>query len=147
MIKNHFKIAFRSFKKHKLFTFINIIGLSIGVSAAIVIFLIVYHDFTFDKFHKDKERIYRVVSDYAYSGEQFYNSGVTGPLPDAVKNEVTLCMADDGAGFDTGTFARGHGLNNVKARARRIGAGLHISSAKGSGTTDRLIFNISKNIS
>jgi putative ABC transport system permease protein len=89
MIKNYFKIALRNFKRHKLFTFINIIGLSIGISAALVIFLIVYHDFTFDKFHKDKDRIYRVVSDYVYSGEPFYNSGVTGPLPDAVKNEVT----------------------------------------------------------
>ncbi|HVV55281.1 MAG TPA: ABC transporter permease, partial [Mucilaginibacter sp.] len=89
MIKNYFKIAIRNFRRHKLFTFINIIGLSIGISAALVIFLIVYHDFTFDKFEKDGNRIYRVVSDYNYSGERFYNGGVTGPLPDAVKNEVT----------------------------------------------------------
>lgn len=89
MIKNYFKIAFRNFKRHKLFTFINIIGLSIGISAALVIFLIVYHDFTFDKFHKDGDRIYRVVSDFNYANEPFYNSGVTGPLPDAIKNEVT----------------------------------------------------------
>lgn len=89
MFKNYLKIAIRNFRRHKLFTFINIIGLSIGISAALVIFLIVYHDFTFDKFEKDESRIYRVVSDYNYSGERFYNGGVTGPLPDAVKNEVT----------------------------------------------------------
>jgi putative ABC transport system permease protein len=89
MIKNYFKIAFRGFRRHKLFTLINIIGLSIGVSAALVIFLIVYRDFTFDKFHKDNDRVYRVVTDFVYSGEPFYNSGVTGPLPEAVKNEVS----------------------------------------------------------
>ncbi|MDB5024715.1 MAG: FtsX-like permease family protein [Mucilaginibacter sp.] len=89
MIKNYIKTALRIFKRHKLFTFINVIGLSIGISAALVIFLIVYHDFTFDKFHKDKDRIYRVVTEFVYSGEPFYNSGVTGPLPEAAKNEVT----------------------------------------------------------
>src|SRR5579872_626754 len=89
MIKNYFKIAFRSFKRHKLFTFINIVGLSIGISAALVIFLIVNYDFTFDKSVKDSDRIFRVVTDYSFQGEPFYNSGVTGPLPEAVKNEVT----------------------------------------------------------
>lgn len=89
MIKNYFKIALRSFKRHKLFTFINIIGLSIGICAALVIYLIVNYDFTFDKFHKDGDCIYRVVTNYSFSGEPGYNGGVTGPLPDAVKNEVT----------------------------------------------------------
>jgi putative ABC transport system permease protein len=88
MLKNYLKIAFRSFKRHKLFTFINVIGLSIGISSALVIFLIVYRDFTFDNYHKDKDKIYRVVTDYEYSGEPFYNGGVTGKLPEAVKNEV-----------------------------------------------------------
>src|SRR5215469_8423004 len=89
MFKNYLKTAFRSFRRHKLFTFINVIGLSIGISASLVIFLIVYHDFTFDNFHKDGNRIYRVVSDFNYAGEMFYNPGVKGPLPDAIKNEVT----------------------------------------------------------
>src|SRR5258707_8732688 len=89
MIRNYFKIALRSFKRHKLFTFINIIGLSIGISAALVIYLIVNYDFTFDKFHKDGDRIYRVVSNFTFSGEPVTNSGVRGPLPETVKNEVT----------------------------------------------------------
>src|SRR6201995_3171470 len=89
MIKNYFKVALRNFKQHKLFTFINVIGLSIGISTALVIYLIVNYDFTFDKFHKDSDRIYRVVTNYSFAGEAGYNGGVTGPLPDAVKNEVT----------------------------------------------------------
>ncbi len=57
MFKNYFKIAFRGFWRHKLFTMINIFGLSIGVSAALVIYLMVHYDLTFDKFHKDGDRI------------------------------------------------------------------------------------------
>src|SRR5258708_26193379 len=89
MIKNYFKIAFRGFWRHKLFTLINIIGLYIGISAALVIYLIVHYDFTFDKFHKDGDRIYRVVTNFSFSGEPGFNGGITGPMPEAVKNEVT----------------------------------------------------------
>lgn len=89
MIKNYFKIALRSFKQHKLFTLINIVGLSIGISASLVIYLIVHYDLTFDKFHKDGDRIYRVVTNYVFVGSPSYNSGVTGALALAVKNEMT----------------------------------------------------------
>ncbi|MBD1392271.1 ABC transporter permease [Mucilaginibacter glaciei] len=89
MIKNYFKIAFRGFRKHKLFTFINIVGLSIGITAALVIYLIVQFDFTFDNFHKDSDRVYRVVTDYSFSGEKGYNNGVTMALPGAAKTEAT----------------------------------------------------------
>jgi putative ABC transport system permease protein len=89
MIKNYFKIAFRNFGRHKLFTMINIVGLSIGISAALVIYVIVNYDFTFDKNHRDSERIYRVVTEYSFSGNVGYNGGVTGPLSAAVKAEVT----------------------------------------------------------
>jgi len=89
MIKNYFKVAFRGFWRHKLFTLINITGLSIGISASLVIYLIVQHDFTFDKFHKDSDRIYRVVTNFTFSGQPAYNPGVCGPLPWAIKNQVT----------------------------------------------------------
>ncbi|WP_184550321.1 ABC transporter permease [Mucilaginibacter sp. FT3.2] len=89
MIKNYFKIAFRNFGRHKLFTIINIVGLSIGISAALVIYVIVNFDFTFDKNHRDSEKIYRVVTEYSFSGNVGYNGGVTGPLSAAVKAEVT----------------------------------------------------------
>src|SRR5665213_3177380 len=89
MIKNYFKIAFRGFWKHKLFTLINIIGLSIGISAALVIYLIVHYDFTFDKFHKDSDRIYRVVSDFKFQGNVNHSYGVTAPMAAGIKNNVT----------------------------------------------------------
>src|ERR1700760_4255306 len=89
MIKNILKTAFRSFWKHKVFTLINIIGLSIGISASLVIYLIVHYDFTFDKFHKDSDRIYRVVSNYTFQGNVSHSYGVTTPLAAAVKSKAT----------------------------------------------------------
>jgi putative ABC transport system permease protein len=89
MIKNYFKIAFRNFWRHKTFTLINVIGLSIGLSAALVIYLIVQFDFNFDKFEKDGDRVYRVVTNFTFAGEPVGNPGVCGPLPGAVKTQVT----------------------------------------------------------
>src|SRR5262249_13894089 len=62
---------------------------AIGISASLVIYLLVQYDFSFDKFHKDGDRIYRVISTFTFSGETFYNSGVTEPLGNVVQKEVT----------------------------------------------------------
>jgi putative ABC transport system permease protein len=89
MFKTYFKIAFRGFWRHKLFTLINIIGLSIGISAFLAIYLIVHYDFTFDKFHKDSDRIYRVVMNMSSQGHKIYSSGGPGPLAEAIKSQAT----------------------------------------------------------
>ncbi|HLL42953.1 MAG TPA: ABC transporter permease, partial [Segetibacter sp.] len=89
MLKNYFTIAFRTLWKNKVFTAINIFGLAIGISASLVIFLLVNYHFSFDKFQKDNDRIYRVVSNFSFSGEIYHNSGVTDPMASAVKSELT----------------------------------------------------------
>jgi len=89
MFKNYFKTAFRNLARNKAFSFINIIGLSIGISAALVIFLIVQYDFSFEKFEKDKDKIYRVVSNYTFSGIPAHNSGVPYPMHKVVPKEIT----------------------------------------------------------
>lgn len=89
MLKSYFSVAFRNFWKNKTFSLINIFGLSIGISAALVIYLIVQYDFGFDKFHRDENRIYRVVSDFTFAGEAFHNSGVTTPMGNTLRKEAT----------------------------------------------------------
>ncbi|WP_405576393.1 ABC transporter permease [Winogradskyella sp. Asnod2-B02-A] len=84
MIKNYFKIAWRNLMKHKVFSLINIIGLTIGLSASFVIGLMVYYDATFDTFHKDKDRIYRVVTDLTSPEANFSIPGVTLALEDVI---------------------------------------------------------------
>jgi len=70
--------------KHKVFSIINVIGLTIGLSASFVIGLMIYYDTTFDNFHKDGDRIYRVVTDFIDDEGEYYNSGVTLALKDAI---------------------------------------------------------------
>ncbi len=89
MIKNYFTIAIRTLWKNKVFSVINILGLSIGISASLVIYLLVNYHLSFDKFEKDADRIYRVTSNFIFSGEAYRNSGVTSPLPAAIKKELT----------------------------------------------------------
>lgn len=90
MLKNYFTIAFRNFRKNKIFSIINVSGLAIGISACLVIYLIVQFDFSFEKFRKDHDRIYRIVSDMTFPGDQvFKNSGVPLPLPAAARTELT----------------------------------------------------------
>lgn len=73
--------------KHKVFSLINIIGLTIGLSASFVIGLMVYYDATFDDFHKDGDRIYRVVTDLISPEDTFSISGVTLALEDEIKDD------------------------------------------------------------
>ena len=90
MFKNYITTAFRNFKRNKLFSLINISGLAIGISAALIIYLIVQYEFSFEQFRQDKDRIYRITSDLSFTGgERFKNSGVPMPMPKAVRKEVT----------------------------------------------------------
>jgi len=89
MIGNYLRVAFRNLLKHKLFSLINIAGLAIGISASLVIFLLVQYDFSFDRFHKDREQVYRVVSRLQFPGQLIHNGGVCAPLPDAMRNDIS----------------------------------------------------------
>lgn len=89
MIKNYFISALRTFRHNKAFTLINVLGLSVGISAALVIYLIVQYDFSFESFQRDKDRLYRIVTSIHQSGAEFLNSGVPYPLPAAVNKELT----------------------------------------------------------
>src|SRR5215469_16039745 len=79
MIKNYFKIAWRTMTRQKSYTAINVLGLGFGICACMVIFLITQYEFSFDKFHPDGDRIYRIVGESLNrSGEkQFWNSPIS----------------------------------------------------------------------
>src|SRR5215212_1663560 len=89
MFKNNLSIAFRNFWRNKVFSVINVLGLSIGISAALVIFLIVYYELSYDKFEPDGERIYRITMDMKFNGIDGHSAAVPAPLSKAVQNEVT----------------------------------------------------------
>jgi hypothetical protein len=62
MFFNYFKIAIRNIRRQKLYTLINVTGLSIGVATSILFLLFVYEELTTDKFHKNADQIYRVYT-------------------------------------------------------------------------------------
>ena len=61
MFKNYLKTALRNLWKHKTFSFINTIGLTVGLTSFILIALFIFDELTFDRFHKNADKIYRVV--------------------------------------------------------------------------------------
>src|SRR4026208_1259457 len=92
MIKSYFITAIRNLRKNKISSLINISGLAIGISSALVIYLLVRYDFSFDKFHKDGKSIYRVVSSTIMPGlaeDIYYRSDVPSPMGNALRDETT----------------------------------------------------------
>src|SRR5258705_1090052 len=61
MIKNYFKIAFRNLMKYKFISFINLFGLTIGLTCCLLILTYIFNELNYDKYNKNAERIYRVT--------------------------------------------------------------------------------------
>jgi putative ABC transport system permease protein len=68
MLKSYFKIAWRNLKKNKLYSFVNIIGLAIGITSFILISLYIESEWSYDRFHKNADRITRVTMEYSNGG-------------------------------------------------------------------------------
>ncbi len=115
MIKNYFKTALRNFWRNKVFTGINVLGLSIGISAALIIFMIIQYEFSYDKAETDMSRIYRVVMDLKFNGEDGHSAAVPAPVSAAIQNEVTGVEA-------TVPLMQFQGDGTVKVSAARKGS-------------------------
>src|SRR5688500_3246421 len=70
MLQYYFKLAIRYFKKDKLYAFINLTGLSIGLACCLIIFLFVSSEFSFDRFHKNEKNIYRLTTQEVNEGNK-----------------------------------------------------------------------------
>ena len=83
MFKNYLKTAWRNINREKGGTFINIAGLTLGITCSLVLFLMVIYLSSFDNFHSKRDRIYRVVSESKGNQGSDYQAGVPSVLPDA----------------------------------------------------------------
>src|ERR1700759_3621914 len=79
MLKIFFKTAFRNISKHKGFSFINIAGLTLGLTACILIGLFVYDEHQYDKFLPGGGQVYRVFDEYT-NNEQTQTMAVASPM-------------------------------------------------------------------
>jgi ABC-type antimicrobial peptide transport system permease subunit len=85
MLPNYLKIAFRKLARNKVYSFINVLGLTLGICTCLVIYLITQYEFSFDKFHEDRDRIY-CVDAMVFGGR--WNC-VPGPMPAAMRQEMS----------------------------------------------------------
>lgn len=89
MLKNYFKIAFRNLLKNKTYSLINIFGLSIGIACCMLILLYLTNEFSYDKFHKSSDRIYRawVHEDYG-DGSIYWNTVTPLRLRESISESI-----------------------------------------------------------
>jgi len=103
MLRSYIKIAWRNITRHKIYTVINVIGLALGICACLVIYLITSYDFSFDRFHPDGDRIFRIVGEIQKTnGEKMFlnspmgdDAGIQTQIPGF---EVSSGFYDFGAG-------------------------------------------------
>ncbi len=96
MFNNYLKIALRNIFKHKGYSLINIIGLAIGMACCLLILLYVQDELSYDRYHENVDRIYRVIEEVRLEGvgeessSMPFPTGDTLPLeyPDAVEASV-----------------------------------------------------------
>src|SRR5580704_3733190 len=77
MLKNYFTTAWRNLRKNKIFSFINIFGLAIGMAACLLILQYVSFQLSYDQFNKNVEDIYRVYNDRFQNGKLIQHGTIT----------------------------------------------------------------------
>ena len=81
MFKNYFKIALRNIRRYKTYSFINIIGLAIGMACCIMILLYVQDELSYDSYHANADHIYRLIAQGKSSGgEERRNAAIGAPI-------------------------------------------------------------------
>lgn len=87
MLYNNLKIAIRSLLKQKIYTFINVMGLAVGIASCLLIVLFVQNEFSYDKFFQDHERIYRMVLERKYPGHSTFYAVVPHSFEDVIARD------------------------------------------------------------
>jgi len=89
MLKNYFKIGWRNLLRNKAYATINIVGLSLGIACAILIFTLISFHLSFDNFHPDSSRIYRITTEF-HAEKIDYNAAVPQPLGKAFRDDYSF---------------------------------------------------------
>jgi len=88
MLKNYLKVVWRSIKRHKGYSFINVAGLALGLACSLLICIWVLDELSFDKFHQNAPNLYRVEEDQDYSGRIYHVTVTPHPLAPALVEEI-----------------------------------------------------------
>jgi len=115
MFKNYFKTAFRNFRRNKVFSFINIIGLAIGLTCFMLIAVFVYNELNYDKYPADAKNIYRVNLSVTGNGDVAVypnvdvavGAGMKDAFPE-IKAFTRISPATDFVKYDNRQFKEEH---------------------------------------
>jgi predicted permease len=88
MFKNYFKIAWRNLFRNKGFSLTNLLGLSIGITCTIFIFLWVQDELTYDKFHSNYKSIYKILANRDFNNQVFTDENMVLPLAKELKEKL-----------------------------------------------------------
>jgi hypothetical protein len=89
MLENYFKIALRNLNRNKAYAGMNAVGLALGIACTIGIFILVKYHLSFDRFHSNADRIYRITTEL-HQAQINYNPGVPSPLGEALQSDYTF---------------------------------------------------------
>jgi putative ABC transport system permease protein len=105
MLHNYLKVSVRNFLKKRVYSAINVVGLSVGAAAALLIFLYVQYEYSYDKFIPGHENIYRMVEDRIYPDRKAYftmiPNGFSLVLPEEVPEVVSTVRTFGSGAFNT----------------------------------------------
>jgi putative ABC transport system permease protein len=87
MIKNYFKIAWRNLMKNKIFSFINIFGLSVGLTCCMLISVYLYNEANYDKYHKNIDQLFQLATTFVGDGKEEKTPNTPAPMAAAMKQE------------------------------------------------------------
>ena len=113
MLRNYLIVAYRNLMRHKVYSLINVAGLSIGIAFCILTFLYVRHEWTYDAFHENADRIYRVYTETGF--------GQSGMTPDPLGPALEAAFPDIRA------VRIGGGASSVKEGDRSLGRSIYFA--------------------
>src|SRR6056297_1222661 len=88
MFKNYMKITYRNLLKYKRYSFVNIVGLALGLAVCIMIFLYIKNELSYDKYHKYKDRIYRVERYGVFNGKDYHYPNISAKMGPTLAEEL-----------------------------------------------------------
>lgn len=117
MIRNYLKIAWRNLWKNKMFSFINIMGLALGMTCSLLITLWVQDELAMDRFHKNDKRLYRVMENQHYTGVINTYPSTPGLLADNITKDIPeIKMASQMLWEESPLFTVGSTFEKEKGR-------------------------------
>jgi len=87
MFKSYLKIAWRNLLKNKVFSFINIFGLSVGLTCCMLITVYIYNEVSYDKYHKNINQLYQLATSFVKDGKEDKTPNTPAPMAAAMKQE------------------------------------------------------------